>query len=117
MASYLTKERDTRGALYRPHLEGRLLAVSFMTLAELHQWAEVNKWKKPRRQKLAEHVARYTVFHSTPGICQRWARLRAEAKAAGRTIPPSDAWIAATALVFRLPVVTHNSVTSRAFRG
>ena len=29
---------DTRAARYRPYLTGRVLTISFMTLAELDQW-------------------------------------------------------------------------------
>ena len=34
--------------------------------------------------------------------------LRAQQQAAGRTMAPQDAWIAATALRHQLPLVTHN---------
>ena len=34
VVSYIFK-RDTRGALYDPHLDGRSQFISFMTLAEL----------------------------------------------------------------------------------
>ena len=36
--SYIHKN-DTRAQLYRKHLVGKRLALSFMTLAELFQWA------------------------------------------------------------------------------
>jgi hypothetical protein len=35
-----TFKRDTRHTLYRPHLDGRTLLISFMTLAEVDYWAE-----------------------------------------------------------------------------
>ena len=37
VVSFLYK-RDTRAALYRPHLDGQLPIISFMTLAELMKW-------------------------------------------------------------------------------
>ena len=40
VVSFLLKG-DTRAQLYRPHLQGRTLALSFMTVAELYQWAFV----------------------------------------------------------------------------
>jgi hypothetical protein len=33
----LTFKRDTRASLYRPHLDGRQLTISFMTVAELRR--------------------------------------------------------------------------------
>jgi tRNA(fMet)-specific endonuclease VapC len=36
--SYLVRG-DTRGEAFRPYLEGRRLAVSFQTVAELDRWA------------------------------------------------------------------------------
>jgi hypothetical protein len=41
--SFLFK-RDTRAELYRPHLQNTLPLVSFMTIAELEQWALIRNW-------------------------------------------------------------------------
>jgi hypothetical protein len=37
VVSYLFKS-DTRADLYRPHLDGHLPIISFMSLAELERW-------------------------------------------------------------------------------
>jgi len=41
-------------------------------------------------------------------LCTVWARIRADARAAGRALSPQDAWIAATALALDAPLVTNN---------
>jgi tRNA(fMet)-specific endonuclease VapC len=43
VVSFLLKG-DTRAHLYRPHLQDQTLALSFMTVAELYQWAYVRNW-------------------------------------------------------------------------
>ena len=40
VVSFLLKD-DTRAHLYRPHLQDNTLALSFMTVAEMYQWAYV----------------------------------------------------------------------------
>ena len=35
---------DTRARAYRPHVTGRLLGLSFMTLAELERWSLERDW-------------------------------------------------------------------------
>ena len=35
---------DTRARAYRPHVTGRLLGISFMTLAELERWSLERDW-------------------------------------------------------------------------
>ena len=42
-------KKDTRARLYRRHLVGRDWVLSFMTLAELDQWAEAHNWGHGRR--------------------------------------------------------------------
>ena len=42
IVSYIFK-RDTRAALYAPLLEGNRLGVSFMTVAELFEWAATRR--------------------------------------------------------------------------
>lgn len=36
--SYLNKPGDTRGDLYRPHVKGKTIALSFISIGELYFW-------------------------------------------------------------------------------
>ena len=108
VVSYIFKE-DSRGALYEPHLAGKDVVISFVTLAELHRWAISSNWGKTRKRKLEEYLNRFFVVHSNDALCHRWAELVESGKRKGRPIQPGDAWIAATALLHTVPLVTHNS--------
>jgi tRNA(fMet)-specific endonuclease VapC len=107
VVSYLLKG-DTRAAAYAPLLEGNRLALSFMTVAELFEWAAVRRWGQPRRKRLEQALTNYIVVPVDIALCRTWGRLRAQQRFAGVTIAPQDAWIAATALHHSLPLVTHN---------
>jgi tRNA(fMet)-specific endonuclease VapC len=41
-------------------------------------------------------------------LCTKWAEVTAGAQARGHRIECADAWIAATALLYNIPLVTHN---------
>jgi len=107
VVSYLFKQ-DTRGDLYKPHLDGKLGVLSFMTLAELDFWAELRNWGARRRAELAAFLHPYTVIDSDRDLCQRWAEVRIQVRRGGHHIDTADAWIAATALLYGVPLVTHN---------
>src|SRR5260370_1453362 len=64
----------------------------------------------PRRapEELDAHLASFTVFPYDRDLCRWWAAVSAEARRAGRPIQCADAWIAATALLYGVPLVTHN---------
>ena len=47
VVSFLLKD-DTRAQAYRPHLQDKLLALSFMTVAELYRWAYARRWGQAR---------------------------------------------------------------------
>jgi tRNA(fMet)-specific endonuclease VapC len=85
------------------------MAISFMTVAELFQWAAVHKWGARRRSHLEQVLSLYLVVPVDVEMCRIWGTLRAERQAAGQTISPQDAWIAATAMRHQLPLVTHNA--------
>lgn len=109
IVSFLLKG-DTRAANYEPFIKQRQLAISFMTVAELYQWAAVRNWGANRRQQLTQTLQEnYIVLSFDVQLCQLWGELRAMCEKAGRPISPQDAWIAATALQYNLPLVTHNS--------
>ena len=105
--SFLYK-RDTRAKLYEPHLNDPPFIVSFMSLAELRRWALERNWGEDRRQRLENYLTRYLVLHSDDLMCNHWAQAMQSARLHGRPIAPSDAWIAATALLLEIPLVTHN---------
>ena len=45
---------DARAVAYRPHITGRLLGISFMTLAELERWPLERNWGQRRKLELAQ---------------------------------------------------------------
>ena len=99
---------DSREALYRPHLFGRVAIISFMTIAELRQWTLVKNWGSVRQQELERFLQQFLTFHSNDSLCNMWALVAHRAFRDGSPIDNADAWIAATALLHNIPLVTHN---------
>ena len=104
VASYVMK-RDTRGMLYRPHRHGQDLFICFATVAELYKWATGQNWKPSRGDKLRRDMLPYAVLTFDDALAWRWAEAMS---IPGRPMEPGDAWVAATALRYKLPLVTHN---------
>jgi tRNA(fMet)-specific endonuclease VapC len=96
----------TLAEVYRPHLEGHILAMSFMTVAELYEGAIRARWGKRKRALLESALHSYLVIPTSPELCQRWGEVRSERRR--QPISSEDAWIAATALLHNCPLVTHN---------
>lgn len=107
VASFRFKN-DSRSGLYRPHLADRQVILSFMGVAELQAWARERNWGAARLRRLAEYLSSFRVQHSDGILCDWWAAVRATARRSGSPISVSDAWIAATAVRYGLPLVTHN---------
>ena len=107
VVSFIFK-RDSRAELYRPHLEGNLLVITFTTLAELYRWPLERNWGEPRRTALEEHLRDYVVYPVNRVLCQQWAATTDQARRNGNPIEVDDAWIAATALLYDIPLVTNN---------
>lgn len=105
--SFIFKE-DSRGDLYLPHLNGKLTIISFMTLAESDRWALERNWGRTRQRKMAEFLKQFIVSPFNRMSCLRWAEALHSARRNGRPIQTADGWVAATALVHSIPLVTHN---------
>ena len=99
---------DTRAVAYRPHITGRLLGISFMTLAELERWPLERDWGQMRKIELERHLTRYVVLPVSRELCGKWAEVSFAAKRKGRPIQTADAWIAASALYYQVPLITNN---------
>jgi tRNA(fMet)-specific endonuclease VapC len=111
IVSYLMKGGPFAEA-YASHLQGHLLAISFITVGELYYGAEKAKWGNRRRQELETTLRNFVVIPYDHEIARCYGRLVAERK--GNPIDPNDAWIAACTVRHCVPLVTHNA---RHFKG
>lgn len=108
IVSYLEK-RDSRAELYKPHLIGTEKFISFMTLAELRRWTMERSWSEARRKAFDEFIAEeYGIVYADDKLCEIWAKIKTEARQSGRPVATEDAWIASVAIMFDIPLVTHN---------
>jgi predicted nucleic acid-binding protein len=116
IVSYLLKG-DDRVRPYQSLLQNNQLALSFMTVAELYQWAAIRNWGQSRIAQLEAYLASYLVLPYDIALCRMWGQVRAHCRRAGRPISPQDAWVAATARHYKLPLVTHNPRDSETVEG
>jgi tRNA(fMet)-specific endonuclease VapC len=105
--SFLLKD-DTRALLYRPHLQDKVLVLSFMTVAELYQWAYQRQWGEKRLAWLEDRLHAFVITPYDNELCRQLAAICVERQRSGKPISAQDAWIAATALRHDVPLVTHN---------
>jgi predicted nucleic acid-binding protein len=93
--------------LYRAGLSGSVRFISFQTVAEMRLGALLSRWGVPRTQKLEDFLASLQVVGYSDELCHRWAKVMHDARRAGRRLEAGDAWIAATALLLDVPLLTH----------
>lgn len=102
------KKQDVLRAQYEPHMQGQILALSFQSVAELWSWAEENNWGSKRRDGLENFIQRFLVIPYELELAKTWAQINIHCKRIGRRLEAGDAWIAATAVRFRVPLLTHD---------
>ena len=106
--SYLMKGGPLAEA-YAPHLNGQLLAISFVTVGEMYFGAENKNWGENKRKMLETTLRNFVVIPYDHEIARSYGRLVAERKRNGKPIFPNDAWIAACAVRHGVPIATHNA--------
>jgi predicted nucleic acid-binding protein len=116
IVSFLFKDHAA-ASLYQADLTGKVLVISFMTVAELERWPIQAKWGQNKRDRLMEYLRPFAVMPWDRALCTRWAEVMTGAQAKGYRIDCADAWIAATALQYGLPLVSHNRDDYRGVSG
>lgn len=106
--SYLGKSGDTRAALYWPHVNGKLLAVSFITVGEILFGAYKNKWGSEKLEKTKARLRSVTIVPFDWAVCQAYGDLKSRLQEVGRSVADNDLWIAACAVRHSIPLVSHN---------
>ncbi|QEQ01654.1 type II toxin-antitoxin system VapC family toxin [Thermosynechococcus sp. B0] len=105
--SYIMKGAP-EARLYENHLFGTTLAISFITVGELWAGAEYAGWGEQKRKKLESVLRNFVVIPYDYEIAKRYGEIVAGRKRIGKPISFADAWIAACALCYQVPLVTHN---------
>lgn len=108
VVSYLFR-RDSAGKVYERILdEFEYFVISFQTVAEIRFGAAKAGWGLARRAEMDRHLATFDVAWCEDETCSLWAAIRRARMRAGKLIGSKDAWIAATALALRSPLVTND---------
>ena len=102
------KKDDALRTKYETHMEGQILAVSFQSIAELWSWAEENNWGATLRAGFEIFLQKFLVIPYDPELAKTWARLTTHCKRIGRRLEAGDAWIAASAVHYKLILLTHD---------
>lgn len=108
IVSYLMKGGSLAEA-YVPHVQGRLLAIAFITVGEMYFGAEKANWGKKKRNELETTLRNFVVIPYDHEIARCYGRLVAERQRNRKPIALNDAWIAACATRHDVPLVTHNA--------
>ena len=116
VVSFLFKKHPI-GKRYAADVVGAVPLISFMTVAEMERWALQHAWGTQRIEWLRIYLSRFTVVPSSPDLCLKWAAVMVAAQRAGRRIETADAWIAASALLYEAPLITHNAGDYLGVRG
>jgi predicted nucleic acid-binding protein len=106
VASLIFRDRlpPTMGA----RLAGKTWCVSFVTVAEMTQWARLRDWAPHNEAALHRWLSAQIFLDCGWETARTWGTLSAEGKRRGRTHPINDAWIAANCLTEGLPLATLN---------
>lgn len=91
-----------------PKLTGTPTCITFVTFAEMTQWAVQRQWGPANRERLARWLSGVVVLPGSEAVAHVWGEISAYARLRGRPRPLNDTWIAAVCLVHQLPLATLN---------
>ena len=95
-------------ALYRPHVDGKLIAVSFITVGELYFGAKRKNWGEAKIADLKDRLRVVTIVPYDESVCRTYADIKADCESRGKTVGDNDLWIAACAIRHSIPLVSNN---------
>jgi tRNA(fMet)-specific endonuclease VapC len=92
-------------------------ALSFATVAELWYQAEKADWGEKRRRELGARISGHLNIFPDVRVAMKWAELSSAFRDQLGRGEAHDLWIAATAIVHDIPLITNNLVHFRTIAG
>lgn len=109
VAIYLAKgDKSPWAAIFKPLVEGKIVAVSFATAAELLLTSRKAQNSPQILSYWREHLQLLPILTPDNQTCEIWAEITAHLKNSGLTRQDNDLWIAACAIRHDLPLLTNN---------
>ena len=110
---YLTRGSSAIASTYGPHVDGKRMVLSFATVAELWRGAATRNYNDKSRRHLAADIDVTIVVPPNDELTKLWGELTAEARSMGHALgqpaQTHDAWVAATARLYNLAILTGDS--------
>jgi tRNA(fMet)-specific endonuclease VapC len=94
--------------LYKPHVEGKLIAVSFITVGELYFGAKRKNWGDAKIADLKDRLRVVTIVPYDESVCRAYGEIKAACESKGKVVGANDLWIAACAIRHSIPLVSNN---------
>ncbi len=91
-----------------PLLVDRIWCVTYVTIGEMTQWAELRSWGARNRGALDHWLGSFVVINSSVEAARLWGTISGWGRLQGRSRPINDTWIAACCLAEDLPLATVN---------
>jgi len=107
----LLRQEDTRSSLYRSHVRNRIIVISYPTVGELYYWTERRKWGAEKLGRVEDAIRAAIIVRYDLEICRTYAQLKSALRnpsGSHKVIGDNDLWIAACAVRYGIPLVTHN---------
>src|SRR5437016_1122116 len=95
--SYLLRTGDRRGESYQKHVQGKTVAVSFITVGELYYGASKRGWSSKTVAALEQRLKAAVIVPYDIEICRTYGKLRAalRTESGSHRVLQNDLWIAA----------------------
>jgi tRNA(fMet)-specific endonuclease VapC len=96
--------------LYRDILDSdAILFVALQSVAEIYFGARKANWGTIKMELLGKTLETYRVLNPQIDTAKIWAELMVASRKQGRPMSLQDSWVAATAVSFELPLVSHDN--------
>ncbi len=105
--SYITKKSPSAEP-FNKSLRGCQVVLSFQTIAELFKWTVVKGWQQPQIDQLERSFRECVIVPYDRDLAWTWARITGECHKLGRPMSAGDAWVAAAAIRYQIPLMTNN---------
>jgi tRNA(fMet)-specific endonuclease VapC len=108
VVSFIFKKKEPY-SVFVPFLINKVLAISFITMAELYHGIYKDHWGETKTASLQNLLHHYILLPFDQGLCLEWANIKSDCESSGYQIEDSDCWIAACAKYYNCALATNNA--------